>query len=50
MALIFLLYAAAFWFISTKRKFPAFMSLGMAIGASIGMYLYHADSSLGLNF
>ncbi|TWT81276.1 hypothetical protein CA13_27270 [Planctomycetes bacterium CA13] len=50
MALVFLLYTAAFWFIHTRRKFAAFITLGAATGASIGVFLYHADSSLGLNF
>ena len=50
MAIVFLLYTATFWFVVTKRKFAAFITLGSAIGGSIGVYFYHADSSLGLNF
>jgi hypothetical protein len=50
MALVFLLYTAAFWFVHARQKPAAFISLGAAVGASIGVYLYHADSTLGLNF
>lgn len=50
MAIVFGLYLAAFWFIHRKNKFAAFVSLGAGLGASVSMYLYHADSSLGLNF
>ena len=50
MAIIFLLYAATFWFVHAKKRAAAFGSLCAATIASIGMYLYHADSSLGLNF
>ena len=50
MAIVFAIYLAAFWFIHCQKRFAAFLSLGAALGASIAMYLYHADSTLGLNF
>ena len=48
--MFFAMYLATFWFIHARKKPAAFISLGAAIGASLGMFLYHADSSLGLNF
>ncbi|MGI9470843.1 MAG: DUF5993 family protein [Rubripirellula sp.] len=50
MAIVFGIYLAAFWFVYRGRRFASFLALGAALGASIAMYLYHADSSLGLNF
>ena len=50
VAIVFAIYLVAFWFVYRRRRFAAFLSIGAALGASFAMYLYHADSALGLNF
>lgn len=50
VAIIFGIYLAAFWFVYRRQRFAAYLSIGAALGASFAMYLYHADSALGLNF
>lgn len=50
MAFLFVIYAIAFGFVLAKKRWPSYVTLAMAIGASIAMFLYHANSSLDLNF
>ena len=50
MALIFVLYTAAFLLVVLRKRTLAIVFLFAAITSSIGMYLYHATSDLGLNF
>jgi len=50
MGWLFSLYLIAFWFVHARRKSLALTFFGMAVASSIGMFLYHADSPLNLNW
>lgn len=50
MIFLFLSYFVAFVFVLTKRKKPAYVFFALSILLSIGMYFYHATSTLNLNF
>lgn len=50
MGFIFLGYFVTFVLVATGRKGPAYAGFAVSTALSIGMYFYHATSSLGLNF
>ncbi len=50
MAIIFLTYLAAFFFILKRNKTMAYISFALSTILSVAMFLYHTNSTLNLNF